>query len=180
MQLKEYSRLNFWTVELENSDSVPPFEIGCVRMSIPTDFPDKRELINKGFIMIDRTIDVKIPINGNKIDFQRFCRLTVLHEKGYGEEIRKIARASFGEDYRFKTSPYEQENKMYNRLIDVWLEGQQEVFVCFYKDKVIGFADVRCLEEYGGMPFIFSSSRRIAEPIVKLSAKSLFILYDIP
>ena len=155
MLLHDYSRINFWVIELENNDPVPSFEPAGMRVSIPTDFAATGELIQKGFTMIDRTIDVKVPINGNKVDLTRFCRMPVLRSDGYAEEIRKIAEKSFQEDYRFKTSRFRKQNKVYEQFIDIWMEGEEEVFVCLYQGQVAGFADVRCLEEYGGMPFIY-------------------------
>lgn len=155
MLLKKYSQLNFCIAELENSDQLPAFGCECMRVSIPTDYPNKQDLVNKGFVMVDRTIDVKVPIGRSEKNFLRFCRMTVFRTEKYVEEIRKIARASFQEDYRFKISLHEQKNEIYDQLIDSWLEGQKEVFVCLYKEQAIGFADVRCLNEYGGMPFIY-------------------------
>lgn len=154
MQQKEYPHLRYASIELEAGEEIPAGNFEYIRLSVPESFQRNREMTEAGFALIDRTVEVKVPIAGGKVDFSRFCRLPVVRSGENIERVRRIAKESFREDHRFLVTFSAEGGRLAEALIDAWVDETDVTFQCRCKDDVAGFADVVCSEQYGGMPFI--------------------------
>lgn len=155
MRVMRYSMLDYVSVELAMGDAIPEIEEKHVRFSIPTERGFQKELVQAGHVLVDRTIEVKVPLKKNKMDFSKFCRMPILLEPSRKEEIYELALHNFKNDRRFNVMLEPQDEKVYEGILHQWVDEQEDVFACNYKEKVIGFADVRLLETYSNVPFIY-------------------------
>lgn len=154
MRVKKYQGLEYVAVELEDGEQLPMITEKYARLSVPAGMY-RYELMTDGYIMVDRTIEVKVPIARSKIEFQKFCRMNVNLTDADSKAIYQVAQKSFHEDCRFQVTLSEERENLAAQILNVWLEEQKQVFQCKYKEQVVGFADVRYLDEYKGQPFIY-------------------------
>lgn len=154
MRVKKYQGLEYVAVELEDGEQLPMITEKYARLSVPAGMY-RYELMTDGYIMVDRTIEVKVPIARSKIEFQKFCRMNVNLTYADSKAIYQVAQKSFHEDCRFQVTLSEERENLAAQILDVWLDEQEQVFQCNYKEKTVGFADVRYLDEYKGQPFIY-------------------------
>lgn len=153
MRERTYPQLHYASIELEADERIPDREEKHVRLSVPESFPRNRDLTEAGYVMVDRTIEAKVPVAVSRIDFQKYCRLPVVRSTEGRERIRAIAQGGFQQDHRFLVAN-EDGGVLAKKLIDAWVDETGETFQCFQKDIVVGFASVVCSEEHGGTPFI--------------------------
>lgn len=154
MQVKKYQKLDYIAVDIEDGEQLPEISEKYVRLSVPSG-RYQYELATAGYIMVDRTIEVKVPIARSKVEFQKFCRMSVSLTDADSKAIYQVAQKSFHEDCRFRVTLSEERENLATQILNVWLEEQKQVFQCKYKEQVVGFADVRYLDEYKGQPFIY-------------------------
>ncbi len=155
MRLKKYPALDYAAIELDCCDAVPVMDESSVRLSIPTGYREQIEFIQSGYMLADRTIEVKVSVKKNKTDFQKFCRMPVEFAPSKKEEVFKLAKKSFNGDHRFRVNFDLHDEKIYEGLLRQWVEEQTDIFICNYKDILAGFADIRFPEEYSGAPFVY-------------------------
>lgn len=105
--------------------------------------------------MIDRTLEVKIPLQKGKMDYGGKIRMPVEKRECDHLELLRIAERNFKEDSRFYVTNGPNRNGIAEKILKAWVEEIKEPFVCVYRDEIIGFADVRFLEEYQGNPFVY-------------------------
>lgn len=108
-----------------------------VKVFISPDKVDENILYQNSFVFGDRTLDVSIPLS--KIEgIEKFVRLPILETSDYKQEILEIAQNSFSYDRRFHLAPkYNQD--LANLVLEDWVEGLDQVLVCLFKEKPIGF-----------------------------------------
>ena len=157
MRVKKYQGLEYVAVELEDGEQLPMITEKYARLSVPAGMY-RYELMTDGYIMVDRTIEVKVPIARSKIEFQKFCIMNVNLTDADSKAIYQVAQKSFHEDCRFQVTLSEERENLAAQILDVWLDEQEQVFQCNYKEKTVGFADVRYLDEYKGQPFIYGGN----------------------
>lgn len=155
MRIKQYPALKYAAVEADMHDAIPKIEEEHVRLSIPSERDIQPELFQAGYTLADRTIEVKVPLERNKVDFAKFCRMSVTLEQADKEQVYELALKNFGSDYRFLVSFSEHRAELYQGILKQWIAEQTDIFICRYKGKLAGFADVRLQEEYAGAPFIY-------------------------
>ena len=97
-------------------------------------------LNSKGYVFVDRTIQVTVNLSrvGN---LDKLCRIPLEHLNEPVDRIYEIAAESFGLDSRFfVTMPPTVETM--SRLIREYVDEMKGVYVCRYKEKIIGFIEV--------------------------------------
>lgn len=114
-----------------------------------------RILEKKGYRMVDRTLEVKIPLQKTVIDYEKKVRLPVEKKNCDIQELLLLAERNFKDDSRFYITDTARRKEIANEILKIWIEEIKEPFVCIYQDKLIGFADVRYLDEYKGNPFVY-------------------------
>ena len=108
-----------------------------VKVFISPDKADENILHQNNFVFGDRTLDVSIPLS--KIEgIEKFVRLPILETSDYKQEILEIAQNSFSYDRRFHLEPKHNQS-FANLVLKDWVEDLNEVLVCMFKDKPIGF-----------------------------------------
>lgn len=154
MRIKMYEEIDYADVELEESEAFSGCRSRYVRLSVPSGLRENVRLARMGFVMVDRTIEVKVPLTRGKVEFENYCRLPVERTEGRTEVIGEIAQNEFSEDSRFLLALPQPEDELRGRLLDSWVDELEESFLCQYKGSAIGFAGICFPERYGGMPFI--------------------------
>lgn len=155
MRIKRYPALGYAAVEMDMQDTIPQMDEEYIRLSIPSVRNIQSELFQAGYALADRTIEVKVSLGKNKVDFAKFCRMPVTLEQADKETVYELALKNFGNDYRFQVSFSKHREALYQGILRQWIEEQTDIFMCRYKGQLAGFADVRLLEEYSGAPFIY-------------------------
>lgn len=112
-------------------------------------------LADHGFRMIDRSIEVKVPLQKGQTDFEKKLRMEIRKGACPKEKLFTLAQRNFREDSRFYLTNGSDRETIAQRIMKIWVDEIEEPFICIYKDTVIGFADVRFLEEYEGNPFVY-------------------------
>ena len=153
MILQKYSDdLNVMNIEAQQLEDWDYRDATNIRLSVPADFPDAAELLQRGFMFADRMYEVSINLARSKVDYAKLVRLKpeLVHLKpeleGCSQEsaaedvdiLKTIAHNSFKTDRRFHVDAAYNQDKA-NRLMDQWIDELQEVYVCRYKEDVAGF-----------------------------------------
>ncbi len=154
MRVKQYPALDYAAVEMDREDGIPCRDEKYVRLSIPSEHDKQQEILQAGYVLADRTIEVKVPLGKSKVDFAKLRRMPVAVETSPKEQVYELALKNFGSDYRFQVCVSEG-RELYRGILRQWIEEQSDVYLCRYKDKLAGFAEVRLLEEHGDAPFIY-------------------------
>ena len=155
MRVREYKDLDYISVELQSGECMPTCSAGRQRVSIPSGGQQCRQMYQKGYLLADRTVAVKVPLGRGKVDFKKYCRMDVLLTGENRERVRQIAQAYFRRDFRFQVTFSDEKEALAEKILVFWLVDQDVFFQSRYQEAVAGFADVRCLAEYGGMPFLY-------------------------
>lgn len=155
MRIKRYPVLDYAAVEMDREDGIPHRDEKYVRLSIPSEHNKQQELLQAGYVLADRTIEVKVPLGKSKVDFVKFCRMPVTMETSPKEQVYELALKNFGNDYRFQVSFSECREELYQEILRQWVDEQADIFTCRFKGQLAGFADVRLLEERPDAPFIY-------------------------
>lgn len=116
-----------------------------VRVSLPSDIETMLLMQEKGFQFVDRMLQVTIPLAKECMDYKKLIRLHPMCVSDRKEEITRIAQCSFTRDRRFHVAvAYNQE--IANRIIADWVEKLEAVYVCSYKERLIGFLALKGAE----------------------------------
>lgn len=105
---------------------------------MPANADNEINMQKDGYFFADRTLLASINLSRFAIDTKKLIRLNIVNTKEHKEEIFEVARKSFPYDRRFHLTS-EIDNKAAEIEIKKWVENLDDVLVCIYKDKVIGF-----------------------------------------
>lgn len=105
---------------------------------MPANADNEINMQKDGYFFADRTLLASINLSRFAIDTKKLIRLNIVNTKEHKEEIFEVARKSFPYDRRFHLTS-EIDNKAAETEIKKWVENLDDVLVCIYKDKVIGF-----------------------------------------
>ncbi len=105
---------------------------------MPANADNEINMQKDGYFFADRTLLASINLSRFAIDTKKLIRLNIVNTKEHKEEIFEVARKSFPYDRRFHLTP-EIDNATAETEIKKWVENLDDVLVCIYKDKVIGF-----------------------------------------
>lgn len=156
MTARYYEDLPYVQIDATNDgDDMERFacDIAYARVSV---LPGTGKVLEKhGFRMIDRTLEVKIPLQKSTPDFEKKIRLPVERVTHVPGGILSLARRNFKDDSRFYVTDSAQRQELADGILKTWVDEIENPFICLYRDEVIGFADVRFLEEYHGNPFVY-------------------------
>lgn len=114
------------------------------------DFNTTKEMYDKGFYMVDRTILATVPLKKNKVNFDQNIRMEIeyfedLHKSPWKERVKEIAQSSFDYDSRFQSSS-ENSKEDAIQIIHQWVENINGVFLCMYEQIPVGFLETKELE----------------------------------
>lgn len=128
--------------ELASIEELSDMSARPIRVTLPTSDENLRQMVEKGYCLVDRTLQAEINLKNDKIDFTRYARMPVERiVQQYGEEIHHIAHDCFQQDRRFFITL--RENKaLTDHMIDEYLLKVEECFVCLFKGVPAGFLSV--------------------------------------
>ncbi len=149
MKAEYFENMDYETIELDEMTQIFENKKTYSRLSVPSANENIDFFYKKGYVLVDRTLEVKVPLTRNKTDFEKMVRLDIERTVGCREEIAKIAMESFKEDNRFQIL---NQKDLYGKILDQWLKKMKEAFVCIYKGEIVGFAEIT--EEDTDTPFI--------------------------
>ena len=136
--LKEYNHIKLADFEANTIDNFANAEADVIRVKLLASSENEFIMQKQGFLFADRTIKVSISVNKCSLDLDKFIRLPIEETKNYKEDIFKIAVDSFLYDRRFHILP-QCNREVAAAVLQEWINGLDDVLVCKYKDKVIGF-----------------------------------------
>ncbi len=125
------------------------------RISVRSELGAGSLLADSGYRMTDRTIEVKLPLKNSRIDFAKQIRMRIEKTSCHNAGLFPLAERNFKEDSRFYVTYGKERDALSGKILRIWMDEMDEPFVCIYKDRPIGFLDVRFPEEYGGSPFVY-------------------------
>ena len=147
---KKYYDLDILEIILDSYDELEENNEERIRVSISSEKNNMIGMINKGYVMVDRTILTSI--NLLKSDFDKNIRMEVKKSEEYRDEITDIALNNFKNDYRFNL---EFDNTDVSRkIIKGYVDEIKDAFICFYKEKPIGFIQCCNFEDKEDTAFI--------------------------
>ena len=111
------------------------------RVVLPSCADAEVEMQRRGFVFVDRTLNVSIPLSKVTIDLKRFQRMPILETRDYKEDIFRIAHESFTRDRRFHVAPKCNQD-ISAAVLHQWVDELGPTFVCLYHDKPIGFLNL--------------------------------------
>jgi GNAT superfamily N-acetyltransferase len=111
------------------------------RVVLPSCADAEVEMQRRGFVFVDRTLNVSIPLSKVTIDLKRFQRMPIVETRDYKEDIFRIAHESFTRDRRFHVAPKCNQD-ISAAVLRQWVDELGPTFVCLYHDKPIGFLNL--------------------------------------
>ena len=132
---RKYEDLDVVELILDSLDELYNSSENYMRISIPSDNNELQHICNSAYKMVDRT--VLTSINLLKNNFDKNIRLDIKYSSDYKDEIIKIAYDSFKDDFRFNLA--NNDINIYEKMIKGYIDEIDGAFVCFYKEKPIGF-----------------------------------------
>ena len=109
-----------------------------VRVSIPPTYDNTIEMLEKGFFLADRTLDVSINLARSSIDYKRYIRVAPTLTSGRNNEVLEIARQSFPTDRRFNLS-YRPDPCVAEAVLSCWIKELDQYYLSEIKGKTVGF-----------------------------------------
>lgn len=156
MIIRHYEGLQYTDINaVQNSEDIEGVQLTSVYVRISVLSGSGRALEEKGCRMMDRTLEVKIPLQKTGIDYEKKIRMSIEKKNWDRKELFSLAERNFKDDSRFYITGKAQRKEIANEILKIWIEEIKEPFVCIYQDKLIGFADVRYLDEYKENPFVY-------------------------
>ena len=150
MRTEYFDDMDYEAIELDEMTQNFESKKRYSRVSVPSENRNINFFYKKGYVLVDRTLEVKIPLIRNDIDFEKKIRLSIEKSANCSEEVTRIALESFKEDNRFQILGGQTD--LYERILGQWLKKMEKPFVCSYKDKIVGFMEIT--EEETDTPFI--------------------------
>lgn len=138
MMLKTYGSVRLLDISADKPDSWTYGDATHVRIQLPAEEDNLREMRSRDFLYGDRTIGVSIGLKNPSIDATCFSRFHLTKTDEYREEIVRIAQESFRGDTRFYFTP-DFEQCLANFVIQEWVNEIEEFIVCLHGNTVMGF-----------------------------------------
>lgn len=149
MNVEYFDEMDYEIIDLDEMTQKFESRKRYSRLSVPAGSENITFFQKEGYMLVDRTLEVKIPLIRNDIDFEKKIRLNIEKIANYEEEVARIAKESFKEDNRFQILG---QKELYEKILNQWLKKMRAPFICMYKDKIVGFMEIT--EEDTDMPFI--------------------------
>lgn len=153
MKYKYFEEIDYATYELNEGDAIPDSLPSYARISVPTDTVSAHTMMDKNLVLVDRTVEVKVSLRKN--DFSKCCRMDVLYSDADQALIEDIASRCFEGDHRFYVTDDPNREILANCILKQWLQEQNMFYQCMHEDRIVGFADIRRLEEVHNAPFVY-------------------------
>ena len=150
-----YNKFSLTQIQSETIENVPVADSkSYCRLEIPSNQSNINALFKKGYVFVERTLGVSINLSKDEIDYKKLIRFDIKKVQANNEDVLRIAIDSFPTDRRFHIRP-EYDNSISEIIIRDWVSKLNEIYVCVYKDKIIGFIDLRLelndyLRNFGG------------------------------
>lgn len=140
MKLVEYGDVRLMDIKAEQFDNWNAEGATHMRVILPSSADNALEMQKQGFVFVDRTLGVSVNLGRSKLDFSSMVRMEVVESRDYKDDVLRIAKDSFTEDYRFNILP-QSDNDLTLRgiVLESWISKADSYLVCMYKDVPIGF-----------------------------------------
>ena len=146
---KQYGAISLLTIVADAPRDWDTADATHVRVSLPDSVQNRQQMQDKGYQLVDCTLDVTIRLKKNSVDFQKAIRLQPILSGEYKEEIKQLAKRNFVRDRRFHVET-EYCPEVAAPIIDGWVEEIPECYVCLYKGNLIGFLALKETEDGNG------------------------------
>ena len=124
-------------IEADTADVVSKGDI--VKVSLPPNNESEILMFNKGFRLVERTVQTSIQIAKVDFNFDKLIRLNVEETTDYKKEIENIALKSFPSDRRFHLRINYDDQDLFRLIMKEWIDNLDSVLVAKFKDTVVGF-----------------------------------------
>lgn len=142
-----YNKFSLTQIQSETIENVPVADSkSYCRLEIPSNQSNINALFKKGYVFVERTLGVSINLSKDEIDYKQLIRFDIKKVQANNEDVLRIAIDSFPTDRRFHIRP-EYDNSISEIIIRDWVSKLNEIYVCVYKDKIIGFIDLEPYNE---------------------------------
>lgn len=141
--MNKEERIQYQAIRLLNIECEEPYDWKIedathIRVCMPVNFEKEQELLDRGFHLADRTLDVSIHLNRSRLDFSSLIRIEPVITSERRQEVLEIAQKSFPTDRRFHLNIYPNQARA-DMVITGWIDQLEEYYLCEYKGKAIGF-----------------------------------------
>ena len=135
---KQYGNITLLDIECSEPYGWNEENASYVRVSVPPTYDHARQMLEQGFFLADRTLDVTINLTRSNIDYRRLVRIAPSITSGRNDEVLAIARQSFPADRRFNLS-YKPDPSVAETVITGWVGELDRYYLSEIKGKAIGF-----------------------------------------
>lgn len=136
---KQYGDIRLLDIECSEPYDWCIENVTHIRVSIPSSYENEAKMLEKGFFLADRTLDVSINLFENDLNYDQMIRLnTSLLSGGREEELLEIAKECFPTDRRFNLS-YEPDPVIAEMVLSGWIDELEGYYICEIKGNLVGF-----------------------------------------
>ena len=132
-------------IETDEANIVSKGDI--VKVSLPSSNENEILMHNRGFKLVERTVQASIQVSKTDFNFEKLIRLKVEETTEYKKEIEDIALKSFPYDRRFHLRINYDDEDLFRLIMKEWIDNLDSVFVAKFKDIVVGFLALKETEE---------------------------------
>ena len=140
--LKKYADILSWDTVADKPENVRFEGVDYARIEMPVQAGFEIQMQDAGFYLADRTVKVSINLAKLPTGLEKFIRLPIEETNKYKKEIFELAVNSFLYDRRFHILP-ECSQEISAKVLKTWIDEQDNALVCLYKDKPIGFLELK-------------------------------------
>ena len=141
-QFSGFTLVNIQTEDPKEISGINAEPGQALRVELPANAAYIPMMSEQGFTLGDRTIGVTINLKRASLDYGKLVRFEMQpagHE--LDGEILRIAGESFPTDRRFHVRPGLDMDTA-REVIRQWVGELNEVYVCYHKDRIVGFIDL--------------------------------------
>lgn len=136
-------RKKYGEIRLLDVESTEPYDwntqyVSHVRVSLPPAYENEKQMFERGYFLVDRTLSASINLSRSNIDYEKLVRLPVVLSSDRNDEIFEIAKRSFPTDRRFNISP-KPNPAIADEVLAEWVRELKEAYICEIKGKSVGF-----------------------------------------
>ncbi len=133
-----YADYRFMSIESDEPEYWNLQDASLVRVTLPSSVANENIMRERGFVLVDRTLEVSIRLNHSALDFSKLCRMTIIESDGFSEDILRIAKLSFRDDCRFRIT-LRPNTQVTDKVLSDWVSSIDKSLICLYKERPIGF-----------------------------------------
>jgi hypothetical protein len=179
MTFHTYANHRFLSIESDEPKDWNLQDASLVRVTLPADTAIENTMRERGFVLVDRTLEVTIELNYTATDFSKLCRMAIIESDAFSDDILRIARLSFIDDRRFYITLHP-DMQVADQALKDFVSNIDKSLVCFYKEKPIGFLALKAISPQSQFVYLAAveSEYRATGAALSLYAKAALLSKD--